>query len=48
MYWVLMDTVNPLSSPFEEGLKETEGLFEKRGGGGLFNFGKTMVSVLHK
>ena len=27
-----MDTVNPLSSPFEEGLKETEGLFEKRGG----------------
>ena len=28
-----MDTVNPLSSPFEEGLVETEGLFEKRGGG---------------
>ena len=30
-----MDTVNPLSSPFEEGLKETEGLFEKRRGGGV-------------
>ena len=45
-----MDTLNPLSSPFEEGLKETEGLFEKReeGGGCLFNLGKTMVSVLHK
>ena len=38
-----MDTVNPLSSPFH-----TEGLFEKGGGGGLFNLGKTMVSVLHK
>ena len=42
-----MDTINPLSSPFEEALIETEGLFEKRGGG-LFNVGKTMVSVLHK
>ena len=30
------------------GLIETKGSFEKGGGGGLFHFEKTMVSVLHK
>ena len=36
-----------ISSPFEGGLIETGGLRE-RGGGGLFNLEKTMVSVLHR
>ena len=35
-----------ISSPFEGGLIETGGLFER--GGGLFNLEMTMVSVLQK
>ena len=35
-------------NPFEGGLNRDGGLFERGGGGGLFNLAKTMVSVLHK
>ena len=40
-----------ISNPFERGLNRDGRLFERRGwgrGGGLFNLGKIIVSVLHK
>ena len=36
-----------ITNPFEGALNRDGGLFE-RGGGGLLNLEKTMVSVLHK
>ena len=37
-----------ISNPFERGLNRDGRLFERRGGGGLFNLEKMIVSVLHK
>ena len=37
-----------ISTTFQWGLNRDRGLFERGGGGGLFNLAKTMVSVLHK
>ena len=37
-----------ISNTFEGVLNRDDGLFEKGGGGRLFNLANTMVSVLHK
>ena len=37
-----------ISNPFERGLNRDGRIYERSGGGGLFNLEKMIVSVLHK